>query len=103
MDPVVSHALAGAIGATPALLGAVGYAIRSRANAQQKIADAVVDAMKDMRADMEQTKDWAQEALAMAKTERDERTNCEARCDALKNELDELRREVRSGHTTRHR
>lgn len=101
MDAILSHSLAGAVGAVPTFLGAVGMFIRSRAKQQQKITDAVLASIGTTRKDMEQTKQLAHDALEMARDSNNRERACEKRCDALQGELNQLRREVHSGHHPR--
>lgn len=106
MDPGLSHALTAVASASVPLIGAVTYFVRTRSKNESRIATAVAKGIEGHQKDLEQARDWAKEALSIAREERKGREasnarhlDCEKRCDALHGEIEELRREVRSGHT----
>jgi len=106
MDPLLSHALTGLVSATVPLIGAATVYVRARAKRDASIGKAVEKAVDGMRIDIEQAHSLAKDALNMARDEKKAREatekrhfDCEKRCDALHGEIDELRSEVRSGHT----
>jgi len=108
MDPLLSHAVTGLVSASIPLLGAVTLYVRSRAKREESIGKAVEKAVSGMRTDIEQAHSLAKDALNMARDEKKAREatekqnrDCEKRCDALKTEINDLRNEVRSGHTPR--
>ena len=105
MDPTLSHALTALVSASVPLLGAVTYFVRNRGKNESRIAAAVAKGIEGHQKDLEQAREWAQEALSIAREERKGREasnarhlDCEKRCDALHKEITDLRNEVRSGH-----
>ncbi len=90
MDAELSHALAGAVGAVPGLLVAVGVHLRSVNRSAPVLA--------------RQAQQWAKEALELARTERAARVrsdkrgdDCEKRCNAMHEEIAQLRRDMGTG------